>query len=437
MFGWEFPPFKSGGLGTHCYGLTKAMSSKNVQVTFVMPKAPGTVKSDFVKLLAANQVSGYQIDSSTGDLKSLKIITTTSTLSSPYLTPEQYQAMIHKHSEFFKQNKNILSMKGGRVLIHNDAAALSSSSNYGQDLFDEVYRYALKAEEIASIEEFDIIHCHDWMTYQAGMRAKAISGRPLVVTVHSTGFDRTGGHPHQYEYDIEKMGMNAADSVIAVSEFTKQQIVKHYGIHPKKINVVYNAVDHDVYKAHSVQKLSETDKIVLFLGRVTIQKGPDYFIEAAKKVVEIDPNVKFVVAGTGDMLGPMIDRVAQYGLADKFIWAGFVSGKDVDRCYQLADVYVMPSISEPFGITPLESIANGTPVIISKQSGVSEVLTNALKVDFWDIDEMANKILAVLKYRELHHELKSHGKVEVRSMTWDRIADKTINVYEKTLTGVN
>jgi glycosyltransferase involved in cell wall biosynthesis len=430
MFGWEFPPIKSGGLGTHCYGLTRAMGSRNVQVTFVMPKAPGKVESNVVKLIAANQVNAYDIDPS----GNLRMISTNSKLSSPYLTPEQYQAMLEKHGEFFRRHKNILSMKGGRVLIRDDNAA-SSSNTYGLDLFDEVYRYALKAADIAAVEDFDVIHCHDWMTFQAGVKAKEVSGKPLVVTVHSTGFDRTGGHPHQYEYDIERQGMHAADRIIAVSEFTKSQIVRHYGIPAHKVSVVYNAVDHGIFRGGEVQRLSATDKIVLFLGRVTIQKGPDYFVEAARKVLDYDQNVKFVVAGSGDMLGQMINRVMELNMADKFIWAGFVSGKDVDRCYQMADVYVMPSISEPFGITPLEAIANDTPVIISKQSGVSEVLTHALKVDFWDINEMANKILAVLKYRELHHTLKHHGAFEVRAMTWDKVADNTIGIYNKALTG--
>ena len=204
----------------------------------------------------------------------------------------------------------------------------------------------------------------------------------------------------------------------------KDTIVKHYGIDPNKISVVYNAVDQNVFKGMGSQRLSETDKVVLFLGRITIQKGPDYFIEAARKVVDVDPNVKFVMAGSGDMMGRMIDKAAGMGLADKFIWAGFVKGPDVDRCYQMADVFVMPSISEPFGITPLEAIKNGTPALISHQSGVSEVLTHALKCDFWDIDEMANKMLAVLQYEELSHTLNVHGNMEVQTMTWDKVADE-------------
>jgi len=431
MFGWEFPPFKSGGLGTHCYGLTKAMSSKNVQITFVMPKAPGKVHSDAVKLLAANQISSYQV----GQDGNLKLISATSSLYSPYMTPAQYQAMLSRHSDLIRRNKNILSMKGGRVLIADDTAASPSSSpDYGWGLYDEVYRYALKAAEIASIEDFDVIHCHDWMTYQAGMKAKEVSGKPLVVTVHSTGFDRTGGNPNPYEYDVEKAGMMAADRIIAVSKYTKSMIVQHYGINPDKINVVYNAVEQKGYNAKKI-KLDEKDKVVLFLGRITIQKGPDYFVSAARKVLDVEPNVKFVVTGTGDMLGWMINEVAWRGMADKFIFTGFMTGKDVDRLYKMADLYVMPSISEPFGITPLEAIKNGTPALISHQSGVSEVLQHVLKVDFWDIDEMANKIVAVLRYSALSHTLNQHSTIEVQSMTWEKVADDTLGVYHRAMGG--
>ncbi|MBW3012135.1 glycosyltransferase family 4 protein [Candidatus Woesearchaeota archaeon] len=431
MFGWEFPPFKSGGLGTHCYGLTKAMSSKNTQITFVMPKAPGKVHSDVVKLVAANQINAYQVQAN----GNLKLISTSSSLSSPYLTPEQYQAMLVRHGDLFRNHKNILSMKGGIVLISDEQAASSDSvPHYGWGLYDEVYRYALKASHIAAVEDFDVIHCHDWMTYQAGVKAKQVSGKPLVVTVHSTGFDRTGGHPNQLEYDIERMGMHTADKVIAVSRYTKEMIVKHYGVPADKVVVVYNAVEQNTYNGGNV-KLNEKDKIVLYLGRITIQKGPDYFVSAARKVLDIDPNVKFVVAGSGDMLGKMIDQVAWNGMADKFIFAGFVSGPDVDKLYQMADLYVMPSISEPFGITPLEAIKNGTPALISHQSGVSEVLTHALKCDFWDIDEMANKMLAVLKYEELAHTLNVHGNMEVQAMTWDKVADETLGVYSRTIGG--
>jgi glycosyltransferase involved in cell wall biosynthesis len=343
--------------------------------------------------------------------------------------------MLSRHSDFIRRNKNILSMKGGRVLISDDSAASPSSSpDYGWGLYDEVYRYALKAAEIAAVEDHDVIHCHDWMTYQAGMKAKEVSGKPLVVTVHSTGFDRTGGHPNQYEYDIEKAGMNAADRVIAVSRYTKNMIVQNYGISPDKVSVVYNAVEQHGYNVRKV-RLNETDKIVLFLGRVTIQKGPDYFVSAARKVLDVEPNVKFVVTGTGDMLGWMINEVAWRGMADKFIFTGFMTGKDVDRLYKMADLYVMPSVSEPFGITPLEAIKNGTPALISYQSGVSEVLSHALKVDFWDIDDMSDKMLAVLRYRELSQTLNQHGAMEVQAMTWDKVADDTLSVYGRVIGG--
>jgi glycosyltransferase involved in cell wall biosynthesis len=245
--------------------------------------------------------------------------------------------------------------------------------------------------------------------------------------VHATEFDRTGGHGvNQYVYDIEKKGMQYADRVIAVSNYTKQKIIEQYGIPAGKIEVVHNAVDFGGKCSFDIRK---NEKVVLFLGRLTLQKGPDYFIEAAKKVLDYDPDVKFIIAGSGDMENKLVDRVAQLGIGNKVLFAGFVTGADVDRAYQTADLYVMPSVSEPFGLTPLEALRNNVPVIISKQSGVSEILKNALKVDFWDVDELANKILTVLNYRALHHELREHGALEVKTFNWNVPADKCISIY--------
>ncbi len=302
---------------------------------------------------------------------------------------------------------------------------------YGKNIYDEVYRFSQQAKIIAMTEDYDIIHAHDWMTFQAGIEAKKISGKPLVVHVHATEFDRTGNNNvNQYVYEIEKQGMQYADKICAVSNFTKQKIIKYYGMPEDKIVVVHNAVEFSSEKQFVIK---QNEKIVLFLGRLTLQKGPDYFVEAAKKVLEIDPDVKFIIAGTGDMEATLIDRVAGLGLGNKILFAGFVTGKDVDKIYSMADLYVMPSVSEPFGITPLEALRNNVPVIISKQSGVSEVLTNALKVDFWDINELANKIVAVLNYRALHHELKKHSSLEVQKFNWNIPAQKCIDVYEDIL----
>jgi glycosyltransferase involved in cell wall biosynthesis len=300
---------------------------------------------------------------------------------------------------------------------------------YGRNLFEEVEKYAEKAAIIAKFEDFDVIHCHDWMTFRAGKKAKQVSGKPLVVHVHATDFDRTGGNPNQQVYDIEREGMHAADKIIAVSNYTKDMIVKHYGIPPEKVTVVHNAIEHH-HQLPCKQKDNSKENIVLFLGRLTLQKGPDYFIEAANKVLKIMPNTKFVVAGSGDMYRRMVDRAAELGMAKNILFTGHLTGEDIDKAYQMADLYVMPSVSEPFGITPLESLKNNTPVLISKQSGVSEVLPNALKVDFWDTEEMTNKIVGALSYKHMSSSLAENGFRDVEKMSWDNAAEKCINVYK-------
>ncbi|MCK5282348.1 MAG: glycosyltransferase family 4 protein [Nanoarchaeota archaeon] len=400
MFGWEFPPMSSGGLGTACYGLTKGLSNHNIDVTFVLPYAPGDTDAEYVKLIPAN------------DLSKVKIVGVNSIMR-PYITSSQYESTFLSFGKNSKQRKL-----------------------YGENLQEEVYRFSLKATLIAEHEDFDVIHCHDWMTYLAGINAKLVSGKPLVMHVHATEFDRTGGNVNQEVYDAERRGMYEADMIIAVSQFTKDKIVRHYGISPDKIVVVHNAVDLKFKRLGNSFNIDKKDKVVLFVGRVTLQKGPDYFIEAAKKCLEFDPNIRFIIAGSGDMEGYLIERSAELGIGDKVLFAGFVTGDDLDRLYQMADVYVMPSVSEPFGITPLEAMKNETPVIISKQSGVAEVINHCLKVDFWDINQLVDKILAVLKYEELNHTLKYHGSIEVRKFNWNEPAEKCIGVYNKVMRGV-
>jgi glycosyltransferase involved in cell wall biosynthesis len=404
MFGWEFPPYASGGLGTACYGLTKGLVKNNLKVIFVMPRLPKGAKADFVKLIAANNKDDLNIKE-------------VSTIVQAYMTPDEYE---EKLFTLFANNQ------------------LGTINMYGKNLFAEVMRYSENAKRIALSEDFDIIHAHDWMTYKAGIMAKKVSNKKLVVHVHATEFDRTGGNGvNQYVYDLEKEGMHAADSVIAVSNFTKEKIINHYGVPAEKIHVVHNAVEQT---NHTFNKedfgIKKNNKVILFLGRVTLQKGPDYFIETAKKVLEVEPNVTFIVAGTGDMTNRIIERAASLGIADKVLFTGFLTGPEIDKAYQMADVYLMPSVSEPFGITPLESMRNKTPVIISKQSGVSEVIQNCLKADFWDINRMANQIVGMLRYPEVHKSLQEEGFKEIQKISWDEPARKCIDIYNK-LRGAN
>lgn len=393
MFGWEFPPFNSGGLGTACYGITKALSGKGVQVNFVMPRTVN-VKEDFLNLISTN-------------LPKIKIKEIDSLLVS-YITSQNYRR------RFLELDKDVRTF-------------------YCSNLIEEVYRYAVAAEGIARDVRHDIIHSHDWMTFPAGIAAKRISGKPLVVHVHSTEFDRSAGHGVNPEvYKIEREGIEKADRVIAVSRYTKDKIMRNYNIDGSKIDVVYNAIYKNEFSSQSDCKSQFNfmgKKIVLFLGRLTLHKGPDYFLSAAKKVLDRNNNVIFVIAGSGDMEHQVIEQASEMGIADKVLFTGFLRDAQLRKIYKMANLYVMPSVSEPFGITPLEAIASGTPVIVSKQSGVSEVLDHCLKVDFWDVNEMANKIISVLENQELEDCLCGNSFKEIDKLRWEFSADRIIDIY--------
>ncbi|MCJ7779173.1 MAG: glycosyltransferase family 4 protein, partial [Sedimentisphaerales bacterium] len=323
--------------------------------------------------------------------------------------------------------------RGGAV---SSAGQFFGEMHYSGDMYSEICRYAVVAAELAKYEQFDIVHAHDWMTYPAGIAVARMSGKPLVVHVHSTEFDRSGEHVHQMVYDIEREGMEQADKVIAVSQYTRSIIISRYGISGEKVEVVYNGVEVNGHWSSVETDIDKDEKIVLFLGRITMQKGPEYFLRAAKKVLEVMDNVKFVMAGSGDLMHRAVEMAAELGIGSKVLFTGFLRGEDVQKIYRVADLYVMPSVSEPFGIAPLEALDNDVPVSISKQSGVSEVLKHALKVDFWDVNEIANKIVAVLKYPPLQMMLRSHGNFEVRKLRWGDSAAKCAKIYEQTLVAV-
>jgi len=313
----------------------------------------------------------------------------------------------------------------------------ASATGYGSDLFSEVHRYAGVAMRMALGETFDVIHAHDWMTYPAGIAVAAVSGKPLVVHVHSTEFDRSGENVNQRIYDIERQGVHSAQKVIAVSHLTRNILLQRYAAPPEKVEVVYNAIDRNGNGVEAPPSIRSDEKIVLFLGRITMQKGPEYFLAAAKKVLEHRKKVRFIMAGSGDLARRSIEMAAQMGIGRKILFTGFLRGDDVSRVFKMADLYVMPSVSEPFGIAPLEALANEVPVLISKQSGVSEILTHVLKVDFWDINEMANKILAVLRHPPLQATLREHGNFEVRRLTWRVSAEGCVDVYRKAIGVMN
>ncbi|MCF8372158.1 MAG: glycosyltransferase family 4 protein [Bacteroidales bacterium] len=422
MFGWEFPPHITGGLGTACYGLTKGLSLHDVEVLFVVPKAFGDEDQSFVKLQQAEGVSMTKREISTQEFwKKFTYIEVGSNLL-PYLSPEEFE----KLSTEKLLDKTVVTDS----VFSSD---FKFTGKYGTSLMEEVARYALVASAIAAENDFDVIHAHDWLTYRAGIAAKQISGKPLVVHMHATEFDRSGENVNQLVYDIEREGMQAADKVIAVSNLTRNIVIDRYGIDPDKVVAVHNAVEPvEKKKKKSVTKGID-DKIVTFLGRITFQKGPEYFVEAAAKVLQNYPNVRFVMAGSGDMMNKVIRRVAELKIADKFHFAGFLKGAEVDDMFQMSDVYVMPSVSEPFGISPLEAMRSNVPVIISKQSGVSEILKHAVKVDFWDIDAMADAIYGILKYDSLEAMFSKYGKEEVDNLIWENAAFKVKEVYQSVL----
>lgn len=428
MFGWEFPPFISGGLGTACFGITKSLAARGVEIIFVLPKIPDAQgRESHVRLVSAADVplgpAWEEYDISEFPPGSLQLRIIQSALR-PYMEEPQYQAALEEISRpgIAEIPENHKGKSGQRF------AGLSGG--YGTDLKSEAVRFGQAAAAIARSERFDIIHCHDWMTVFAGVESRQASGRPFVLHVHALEFDRSGEHINRDVFDIEKYGMEQADLIIAVSHYTKDKIVGRYGIDPDKISVVHNAV---VKGRKDFPRKDHGKKIVLFLGRITFQKGPDYFVEAAARVLEHFPDVVFVMAGSGDMMPRMIDRAAELGIGRSFHFAGFLRGPRIEDMYAMSDLYVMPSVSEPFGISPLEAMLYDVPVIISKQSGVSEILHHALKVDFWDVKELAGKIISVLQHPALSRELVERSRDEMKNIHWDNAAVKIIDAYDEVL----
>jgi len=452
MLGWEFPPFIAGGLGVACYGLTKALDRMGSEVLFILPRPVDKSHSSHIKLLspdsskgplrmprrttkasAKRAAEGFDPDYTTTEFEHVVFKGVQASFSSPY-------PMFNTADESMRgaaaADPSMMGASGGPEGFEAAAPlpipvglANKGGGHYSGDLVGDADRYARLVVALAQHERFDVVHAHDWLTYPAGIAISNVSGKPLVVHVHSTEFDRSGDNIHQQLYDIERRGMHLADRVVAVSAYTKSICVQRYAVPPSKIDVVYNGIDRDSEQPEPGAQIESKDKIVLFLGRITMQKGPEYFIAAAKRVLEKIKNVKFVVAGSGDMATRMIELAAQMGIGSKVLFTGFLRGRDVERVFSMADCYVMPSVSEPFGLSALEAIHHDVPVILSKQSGVSEVLTHVLKVDFWDTDEMANKIVAVLRHPPLSQTLRHHGAIDLRWLTWDGAAEKCIKAY--------
>ncbi len=429
MFGWEFPPHIAGGLGTACYGMTRGLARNDVEVIFVMPRASGDEDERFVKVVNASDVEATYCDSTVAGaddiMKKISFIHIDSNMV-PYISPEEFATY---REEYERTGRKLWEREGDCW-----TQRYTFSGKYGANLLEEVARYAVVAAQVAKNLEgqFDVIHAHDWLTYFAGIAAKRVSGKPLVVHMHATEYDRSGENINRQTYAIERAGMAAADRVIAVSNLTRNIVIEKYGIPADKVVTVHNAVRF-AEKDNEMPERGVEDKIVTFLGRITYQKGPDYFVEAAAKVLKRVPDVRFVMAGSGDMMNHVIRRVARLGIADRFHFTGFLRGEDVHRMFQLSDVYIMPSVSEPFGISPLEAMRSNVPVIISKQSGVAEVLDYAVKVDYWDVDAMADAIYGFVKYPALSKMFAEKGLEEVTGLKWNNAAAKIKLVYEEAI----
>jgi glycosyltransferase involved in cell wall biosynthesis len=398
--------------------MTKGLMKHGVEVLFVVPKAYGDEDQQAVRLINASDISVDFRDKKYEEYWQRITYMEIGSNLIPYVGPEEFRRIMEaKELEAATSYDSVLSKK------------FEFSGKYGTDLMDEVKRYALIASAVAATNDFDVIHAHDWLTYAAGVAAKSVSGKPLVVHMHATEFDRSGENVNQNVYDLERRGMEEADRVIAVSNLTRKIVIERYGIHPDKVAVAYNAVEPGENTGIDYRRHVK-EKVVTFLGRITFQKGPDYFVEAARKVLNKDPNVRFVMAGSGDMLHKIVRRVAELRMADRFHFTGFLQGRDVDHMFGLSDVFVMPSVSEPFGIVPLEAMRSNVPVVISKQSGVSEILVHALKIDFWDVDAMADSIYGLLHYEGLSKMFRRYGKTEVDNLKWENAAIKVKEVYE-------
>lgn len=434
MLGWEYPPHISGGLGTACEGLSQALAAFNVDLNFVVPRLYGDEELAGLKLTSASSFSEVSASGTTSRLphganidelrKRLSNILVPGNLL-PYWNPTDYQSFIESFTK-------LSGRKNGFTL---GADVLPGTEHYSGDLFTEVNRYAERVLMLFNSGDYDIIHAHDWMTFPAGVALSKATGKPLVLHVHSLEFDRSGEHGNHQICQIEEQGLRYCNAVIAVSYYTRSLIYKRYGISLDKVSVVHNGVYTNEVRQHSRHQIGSHSKVVLFLGRVTFQKGPEYFVEAASKVIPHVPDALFVMAGSGDMLPRMVKRVRELNIQDHFMFPGFLKGQEVEEMYSAADLYVMPSVSEPFGISALEAISFDTPVILSRQSGVSEVLRHALKADFWDIDRLADLIINALLHEELRRDMVNMAREEVRRLRWEVAALKTIELYRKIIGG--
>ncbi|TSC79167.1 MAG: 4-alpha-glucanotransferase [Candidatus Peregrinibacteria bacterium Gr01-1014_25] len=388
MFGWEFPPLHTGGLGVACEGLVRGLRKNGVNVTLVLPHR---TTADGVDVRVPDGMDVVAVES-----------------------------MLQAYDDHDSFDVRLSAGIPGDINL------------YGPDLGAAVERYTAQSVTLTRDVRPDVVHCHDWMTYAAGVCAAKHHDAPLVAHIHATELDRTDFHPHPWIAARERAGLLAANSVIAVSNYTKSLLVEHYGIPDRKITVVHNG--HDPKVAPLVaQHGKKRGPLILFLGRLTVQKNPSQFLDVARLVRAMRPDVRFVMAGEGPMLGELMRRACALGLDNAVTFTGRVSKEEAEALFRQADCFVMPSLSEPFGLVALEAIGHGVPVILSKQSGASEVIEHAFKVDFWDADKMADCILTILREQPLARQLRSEAPRILQRLSWQRQAGAVRSLYEHLL----
>ena len=457
MLGWEFPPQISGGLGTACEGLTQALSKHDLQIHFFMPRLYGNETAPYLNLYdvarGENQngvrptfkreytttATHSSVRHDTKEIREEVLLYGIPSFLSPYLRPQQHPSsvlrsqLLSTHSIDTWTTQELITSSGDWGSNIKAEESPSIAPHYGSRLFDEVENYRRRAVLLANNIDFDVIHAHDWMTYPAALTIAHESGKPVVLHVHSLESDRSGLHKNEFIAEIERASLQRATSIITVSRYTKQKVIEDYGVPSERISVVHNGL---MERSRIKRPVKMDGRFrVLFLGRVTFQKGPDYFVKAALKVLKILPNTQFILAGSGDMLEPLRRLIIKAKATDNFILPGFLKGHEVDEVFATSDLYVMPSVSEPFGISALEALYYDIPIIVSRQSGVSEVIQHALKADFWDIDEFADLIIGALKFPELRSDLMQMARVEVKQLDWDSAAKRVLNVYQEILEG--
>jgi glycogen(starch) synthase len=419
MFGWEFPPQISGGLGTACFGITKGLAQQDVNILFVVPKAFGNEDNRFATLMDAGEIPAKYYDGNTKKFWSKILYKEIISKLVPYTTPEDYKKKLQRDA--------LMLLKGDTI---ENPGFSPFTGKYGIDLWDEIERYSTVTSLLAGKERYDIIHAHDWLTFPAAISAKKISGKPLITHIHATEFDRSDMNINKDIYEIERKGMEVSDKIITVSNYTRNIVINRYGIHPDKVIPIHNAIEKPTNEERSKAKWQSDEKTVTFLGRITFQKGPEYFLEAAFKVLQKQDNVKFVMAGSGDLRDKIISMAETLGMSAKITFPGFLNPDEIRKLFIRSDVFVMPSVSEPFGISPLEALRSKVPIIISKQSGVSEVINNAIKVDYWDVNAFSDAIYAVLNYKTLSRSLSAKGSKELKKLSWEKTGKQILEVYK-------